>query len=141
MFVSNSVTFALTITSILTIAIYMCVGAHFTLQENRLKNLLSISLPAIIGLILWIICMINSPENTNFESTEGGIWIIFALYTYGTSYLTLSINEVLLGITNSLFHRDFLNTGYLLFAASFLPTLLFWLGMELKNSKMRLTQK
>lgn len=112
--------FMVVIPVLLAIALYYAVGKKFlTNQGSIFKNLLSVSITAIIGIFLWVMAFnidLTGPSNSLLNSE---LWQVYYMYN---GYSLFLINEW--GINNQ----------YLFLLSSFIPSATMALSMS-KNRK------
>jgi hypothetical protein len=86
-------------------------------------NLCSCCSPSIIGIILWITCLITSPND--YSMSSGGLWIVYRFYNGAASLL---INSLVL-IFGSF---NIINPLTLLFIG-LCPSFFLFLGLQIKR--------
>lgn len=102
-------------------------GARFIKGSSTKLNIISCCSPSLIGIILWIICFITSPNDITM--TSGGLWLIYGFYNGGAS---LVINSLIFVFRNG----NIINPLTLLLIGFFPSTLLF-LGLQIKMQQLR----
>ena len=80
----------------LSLGLYLISGFIYT---NRKSNWFNYFVVAIIGISIWTICFIISPNDLNYKSGNGGCWFFYQLYIMVSSPLNFieSIQNILTG--------------------------------------------
>lgn len=114
--------------TILGILSYLKMGSLMQDKGNWIKNIVSVSMIWFIGVLLWILCYLiikhTVPASGGYHM-ERLIWFIYIIY-YENLFLTVS---VFCKSWDSLMN----NLPLIFLPISFLPTILFWIGMELRK--------
>ena len=81
---------------IFSLFLYVISGYIYTSSKSNWYNYFIV---AIIGICLWTICFVKSPNDLNYKSRDGEYWFLYQLYIMVSSPLNVidSINEVLTG--------------------------------------------
>ncbi len=109
---------------IFAITLYVC-GAQFLESSSTLNNLISCLSPSFIGFLLWLLCYFSSPKDMDWKFGQGGIWLLYELYNYGSMLIYALIEER--------FEIEYLNPSALM-TTSFLPTVVIFVGLQLKRN-------
>ena len=80
----------------LSLFLYVISGFVYT---NNKSNWYNYFIVAIIGVSIWTICFIKSPNDLNYKSGDGGYWFFYELFIMVSSPLNVidSIQNVLTG--------------------------------------------
>ncbi|ERI91840.1 hypothetical protein HMPREF1982_02883 [Clostridiales bacterium oral taxon 876 str. F0540] len=101
-----------------SILFYYYLSGRFCSKENNiLNNLFSVSITAIVGIILWIIAFAIEPSGVGGQLLNFKLWVGYAAYN---SYAMFLINEIRI------------NNSYVLIVFSLVPTLVMYLGLKRK---------
>jgi hypothetical protein len=93
---------------------YILAKEHLNVLKNRNRILLSVSLPAALGTILWLLALIINPDGKNNSLFNSELWQYYGMYN---GYAFFFISEI--GIDNH----------YVLLLFSFIPSIA--MGSEL----------
>ena len=62
------------------VSCFMYVVSGYIITKHKIKSINYFGI-ALIGIVLWVICFIISPESTNYKGNhEAGIWVLDKLY-------------------------------------------------------------
>lgn len=80
----------------LSLFLYVVSGFIYTNSKSRWYNYFIV---AIIGIVIWTICFIKSPNDLNYKSGDGGCWFFYELFIMVSSPLNVidSIQNILTG--------------------------------------------
>jgi hypothetical protein len=103
----------------ISVALYYFLGRKFLANKgSSLISLCSTTLPAILGIFLWIIAFSMASSGPGGSLLNSELW---GFYTVYNGYSTLFLNEV----------RS--NNPYLYLLFCFIPTIAMWIGLLRKR--------
>ena len=97
---------------------YSLAGKHLTNQGSKYKNLLSVSLVGIVGVVLWIVAFNADKIGPSNILSNSQLWERYNMYN-GYSFFLIYESEV--------------NNTYVFLISSFIPTIAMWAGIQRKR--------
>ncbi|GAA0729411.1 membrane protein [Clostridium malenominatum] len=117
-----SMIFIAAVSSIIAIVLYYLLGKKFLTQYRSIyKNILSVSLVAILGGVLWGIAFNILITETSDILLNSELWKIYSIYN---GYSLFLINECKI------------NNPYLYLLFSFIPSIVMGLGIKYKKEEV-----
>jgi cytochrome bd-type quinol oxidase subunit 2 len=91
---------------------------HLKKQENLYKNLFSVSLPAIVGVVLWVYAFNIDKIGPSNQLLNSEFWRLYSMFNgYSVPFIDVSESD----------------NPYLFLVFSFIPTLCMWTGLQRKK--------
>lgn len=97
---------------------YSLAGKHLTNQGSKYKNLLSVSLTGIVGVVLWIVAFNADRIGPSNILLNSHLWERYNMYN---------------GFSFFLIHESEINNAYVFLVSSFIPTIAMWVGIQRKR--------
>ena len=115
----NSMMFIAVIMIAVAVFLYYSLAAkHLTNQGSKYKNLLSVSLTGIVGVVLWIVAFNADKIGASNISLNSHLWERHNMYN-GYSFFLILESEI--------------NNAYVFLISSFIPTIAMWVGIQRKR--------
>ncbi|WDV44997.1 hypothetical protein PV797_15925 [Clostridiaceae bacterium M8S5] len=126
--------------SIIVTFIYIFLGYKMNLNRNISLDLLSISVPSVIGSILFFDIFFSEGFSFTTQITEqlSGFWLSVHLYNLPFRIAFLHIDYLL---TNNSIIKGSLNLPIIFLITIQFPSLFMWIGLEIKRFKYYKTSK
>ena len=115
----NMMFVAVTIIAVAVILYYLLGSARLINQGNIYKNLFSVSLIAILGIILWANAFNTDRIGPSNHLLNSQLWEYYTMYN-GYSFFLINESEI--------------NNSYVFLLFSFIPTIAMWIGITRKRS-------
>jgi hypothetical protein len=100
---------------------YSLAGKHLSNQGSTYKNLFSVSLVGIFGVVLWIVALNGDRIGPSNILLNSQLWECYNMYN-GYSFFLIYESEI--------------NNVYLFLFFSFIPTISMWVGIQKKESRI-----
>ena len=97
---------------------YSLAGKHLTNQGSKYRNLLSVSLTGIVGVVLWIVAFNADKIGPSNILLNSHLWERYNMYN---------------GYSFFLIHESEINNAYVFLISSFIPTIVMWVGIQRKR--------
>lgn len=106
---------------IIVVAVYLyysLAGKRLTNQGSKCKNLLSVSLTGIVGIVLWAVAFNGDRIGPSNILLNSHLWERYNMYN-GYSFFLIYESEI--------------NNAYVFLVSSFIPTIAMWFGVQKQN--------
>ena len=112
---NNMIFIAVIMIAVAVFLYYSLAGKRLANQESTFKNLLSVSLTGILGIILWIVAFNSDKIGPSNILLNSQLWEQYNMYN---------------GYSFFLIHESEINNVYVSLLASFIPTIAMWAGIN-----------
>jgi hypothetical protein len=118
---NNMMFVAFIIIVIAVVLYYSLAGKRLINQGSTYKNLFSVSLVGILGVVLWIVAFNGDRIGPSNVLLNSQLWERYNMYN---------------GYSFFLIHESEINNAYLFLFFSFIPTIAMWAGIQKKESRI-----
>lgn len=118
---NNMMAVAFIIIAVAVVLYYSLAGKRLINQGDTYKNLFSVSLVGILGVVLWIVAFNGDRIGPSNILLNSQLWERYYMYN-GYSFFLIDESGI--------------NSAYLFLLFSFIPTISMWAGIQKKESRI-----